>query len=94
VRSSHAPPATWGKALNTVRAAGSRTTEEIDIVSSHQRTATVVGEVKWTNSPMPKSVLVDLRTIKIPALEQARIDVGSAEIIPPGNARPNGHAGM
>jgi len=71
----------WGKALNAVRAAGSRTTEEIDIVGSRQRTATVVGEVKWTNSPMPKSVLMDLRTFKIPALEQAGIDVGSAEII-------------
>jgi len=71
----------WGKALNAVRAAGSRTTGEIVIVGSHQRTATVVGEVKWTNSPMPKSVLVDLRTFKIPALEQAGIDVGSAKII-------------
>jgi hypothetical protein len=30
---------------------------------------------------MPKSVLVDLRTFKIPALEQAGIDVGPAEII-------------
>jgi hypothetical protein len=71
----------WGKALNTARAAGSRTTEEIDVVGSHQRTATVVGEVKWTNSPIPKTVLVDLRTFKIPALEQAGVDVGFAEII-------------
>ena len=30
---------------------------------------------------MPKSVLADLRTFKIPALQQAGVDVGSAEII-------------
>ena len=71
----------WGKSLNALRAAGSRTTEEIDIVGSHHRTATVVGEVKWTNSPMPKSVLVDLRNFRIPALQQAGIDVESAEIV-------------
>jgi uncharacterized protein len=71
----------WGNALNKLRAAGIRTTEEIDIVGFHGATATVVGEVKWTNAPMSKSVLGDLRTYKIPALEQARVDVGSAEII-------------
>ena len=71
----------WGNALNKLRADGSRTSEEIDIVGSHLRTATVIGEVKWTNAPMPKSVLVDLRTFKIPALQQAKIDVAPAEII-------------
>jgi AAA+ ATPase superfamily predicted ATPase len=71
----------WGKALNTVRSTGARTTEEIDIVGSHQRKATVIGEVKWTNSAMPKSVLVELRTFKIPALQQAGIEVESADII-------------
>jgi AAA+ ATPase superfamily predicted ATPase len=71
----------WGNALNRFRAVGSRTSEEIDIVGSHLRTATVIGEVKWTNAPMPKSVLVDLRAFKIPALQQAKIDVTPAEII-------------
>jgi AAA+ ATPase superfamily predicted ATPase len=71
----------WGNALNRLRAAGNRTSEEIDLVGSHGRAATVIGEVKWTNVPMSKSVLLDLRTFKIPALQQAGIDVGSAEII-------------
>jgi hypothetical protein len=71
----------WGNAVNKLRVAGSRTTEEIDIVGSHRRTATVIGEVKWTSAPMPKSVLIDLRTFKIPALHQAGIDVAGAEIV-------------
>jgi hypothetical protein len=65
----------WGNALNRLRADGSRMSEEIDIVGSHLRTATVIGEAKWTNAPMPKSALTDLRTFKIPALQQAKIDV-------------------
>jgi uncharacterized protein len=71
----------WGNALNRFRADGSRMSEEIDIVGSHRRTATVIGEVKWTKAPMPKSVLVDLRTFKIPALQQTKIDVEPAEIV-------------
>lgn len=64
----------WGNALNRLRADGSRTSEEIDIVGSHQRTATLIGEVKWTNRPMPKSVLVDLTFLqhksRLPANER------------------------
>jgi hypothetical protein len=71
----------WGNALNRLRADGSRTGEAIDIVGAHLRTATVIGQAKWTNAPMPKSALVDLRMFKIPALQQAKIDVASAEII-------------
>lgn len=71
----------WGNALNEFRRDGRRTTEEIDIVGVHGRAATVLGEVKWTNARMPKSVLDDLRTFKIPALEQTQIDVSAAEIV-------------
>lgn len=71
----------WGNALNRLRATGSRTTEEIDVVGCHRRTATVIGEVKWTDAPMERSVLNDLRRFKIPALQQAGIDVGPAEIV-------------
>lgn len=71
----------WGNAMNKLRHAGTRTSEEIDIVGVHQRSATVIGEVKWTKSAMPKSVLDVLRTYKIPALQQARIDVSGAQLV-------------
>jgi len=71
----------WGNAVNKFRAEGRRTSEEIDIAGVHQRSATVLGEVKWTNAAMPKSILDDLRTYKIPALQQAKIDVAEAKII-------------
>ncbi|MGH7776884.1 MAG: ATP-binding protein [Candidatus Dormibacterales bacterium] len=71
----------WGNALNEYRRDGTRTSEEIDIVGAHQRKATVLGEVKWTSAMMPKAVLEDLRTYKIPALQQAKIDVTDAQII-------------
>jgi len=67
--------------LSAPRRDESRTSEEIDIVGVHGQAATVLGEVKWTNARMPKSVLDDLRTFKIPALEQAKIDVSTAEIV-------------
>jgi hypothetical protein len=71
----------WGSALNRLRTEGSRSSEEIDLVGCHHQSATVLGEVKWTNAAMPKSVLDDLRTFKIPALQQMKIDVTKAEII-------------
>lgn len=71
----------WGNALNEYRRDGTRTTEEIDIVGVHQRKATIIGEVKWTNAVMPKAVLDDLQTYKIPALRQAKVDVDDAQIV-------------
>jgi len=71
----------WGNALNKLRRAGTRSSEEIDIVGAHQRSATVIGEVKWRNSAMPKSVLDDLLIYKVPALQQAKIDVSGAQIV-------------
>ena len=70
----------WGNALNKFRQQGSRSSEEIDVVGMHGGAATVLGEAKWTRARMPKSVLDDLRTFKIPALEQSGIDVSSASI--------------
>lgn len=71
----------WGNAVNRFRLDGSRSSEEIDLVGVHKSSATIIGEVKWTNAAMPISVLDDLRRYKIPALEQAKVDVSKAEII-------------
>ena len=71
----------WGNALKTLRRQGSRSSEEIDVVGMHGGAATVVGEATWTRTRMPKSVLDDLRTFKIPALQQAGVDVSSASFV-------------
>ena len=72
----------WGNALSSFRRSGTRTTEEIDIVGVHRRTATVIGEVKWTRTPMTRAVLDDLRTYKIPALRQEEgVDVSQAQLV-------------
>jgi hypothetical protein len=71
----------WGNAANRFRAEGTRTSEEIDVVGIHKRSAAIVGEVKWTNAAMPKSVLDDLLNYKIPALQQANVDVSGAQVI-------------
>ncbi len=65
----------WGPALNAFRRSGERNTEEIDIVGLSRRRVTVVGEAKWTSKPVGLSVLTDLRTYKLPALEQAGLRV-------------------
>lgn len=60
----------WGRALDASRASGERTTEEIDIVGTARKRVTVVGECKWTASPMDAGVLRDLEEHKLPALIQ------------------------
>lgn len=45
------------------------------------RTATVVGECKWTARPMRRGVLDDLVERKLPALAQAGVDVGRAQVV-------------
>jgi AAA+ ATPase superfamily predicted ATPase len=62
----------WGPALNHLRKDGSRTSEEIDVVAANRRNLRIVGECKWTNSPMAKQVLTDLRDFKIPAIAQEK----------------------
>jgi hypothetical protein len=62
----------WGNALNAYRQAGTRTTEEIDVVGAYRKQLRIAGECKWTTQAMPLSVLEDLRTFKIPAIEQEK----------------------
>jgi len=60
----------WGRALDTHRAEGSRSSEEIDIVGIGRTRVTVVGEAKWQNKQMTADVLTDLDAYKLPALRQ------------------------
>ena len=48
-----------------------RSQEEVDIVGLKHKRLILVGECKWTQSPMPHTVLDDLRDYKIPALQRA-----------------------
>ncbi len=61
----------WGRALDRLRADGSRGSEEIDIVASARSRVTLVGECKWTTKKMAGNVLDDLERFKLPALRQA-----------------------
>lgn len=65
----------WGNALNAERRAKRRETEEIDIVGLAGKRVVVAGEVKWTGKQLPLSVLTDLRTYKLPAMQQAGFTV-------------------
>ncbi|MGH2914777.1 MAG: ATP-binding protein [Solirubrobacteraceae bacterium] len=60
----------WGLSLNKHRQSRERLTEEIDVVGAQRRSLKVAGECKWTSTPMPKAVLDDLRTHKLPAIQQ------------------------
>jgi hypothetical protein len=62
----------WGPALDKYRRTKERLTEEIDVVGVNGRNLRIVGEAKWTATPMPYSVLDDLRTYKIPAIAQSK----------------------
>jgi AAA+ ATPase superfamily predicted ATPase len=56
----------WGEA--DPRYKPERREEEIDIVGLKRKRAVIVGECKWTTGRMPRAVLDDLETYKIPAL--------------------------
>lgn len=60
----------WGPALNEHRRAKQRMSEEIDVAGAYRKQLRLVGECKWTDAPMAKSVLDDLRTFKLPAVAQ------------------------
>jgi AAA+ ATPase superfamily predicted ATPase len=60
----------WGRAIDSLRREGTRTSEEIDIVGTARSRVTVVGECKWTSGPMTSKVLDDLERYKLPALRQ------------------------
>lgn len=63
----------WGNALNEHRRAGTRQTEEIDLVGLRRSVVTIVGECKWTSDRVGPDVLTDLETYKVPALRQAKV---------------------
>jgi len=71
----------WGLSRHDLRRRGQRTSEEIDIVGGRDRLVTVIGEVKWTNRPMRKRTLDDLRELKVPALAQSGVEVSGAEVV-------------
>lgn len=60
----------WGPSLNKYRQDKTRTTEEIDVAAAHRSRLVLVGECKWTASPMSKRVLDDLHDYKLPAVKQ------------------------
>jgi uncharacterized protein len=68
----------WGRALDRLRAAGERGSEEIDVVGSARSRVTVVGECKWTAARMGAGVLDDLERFKVPALRQAGARLAAA----------------
>lgn len=65
----------WGNARNDLRRLGLRSTEEIDLVGMSRGRVSLIGEAKWTGSPIDVSVLRDLQEYKIPALKQAGFKV-------------------
>jgi uncharacterized protein len=65
----------WGNALNELRRAGQRQSEEIDVVGLRRGAVSVVGECKWTGRPMAAQVLHDLDAYKLPAMSQAKVKV-------------------
>ena len=71
----------WGPARHDLRRQGLATTEEIDVVAAAGREVTVIGECRWTVQPMRRSVLDDLLGRKVPALAQAGVDVGRAQVV-------------
>jgi hypothetical protein len=85
IRSRHAGATAvgpwWGPALNRLRAARERSTEEIDAVALRGQRVAAVAEAKWTNKPLAARVLSDLLDYKLPALAQAGFTVGAAEIV-------------
>jgi hypothetical protein len=58
--------------LNKHRRAKERFTEEIDVVAAQRRNLKILGECKWTAGKMPKSVLDDLRSYKVPAIAEEK----------------------
>lgn len=68
----------WGNAANVHRRAGSRSSEEIDIVGVHRSRVTLVGECKWTTRPLGPDIVQHLEDFKIPALRDAGCRVANS----------------
>jgi AAA+ ATPase superfamily predicted ATPase len=65
----------WGPARHDLRRARERQTDEIDVVGVSRNQVTLLGECKWTNTPLARSVLDDLDEFKQPALRQTNAKV-------------------
>jgi len=61
----------WGPALNRLRRAGERESEEIDIVGTRRGRVSLLGECKWTAKPLSVKILQELDDYKLPALRQS-----------------------
>lgn len=61
----------WGPALNRLRRAGERSSEEIDVVGIARGQVIIVGEARWRNKPMDAGYLDTIDTYKVPALRQS-----------------------
>jgi AAA+ ATPase superfamily predicted ATPase len=61
----------WGPSLNSLRAKGVRSSEEIDIVGVARNRITLIGEARWGNSAMSASYLDEIQSYKLPALKQS-----------------------
>jgi hypothetical protein len=60
-----------GNALNELRRRGQRTTEQVDIVAMSRNRVTLVGEVTWRTTKTDATLLTELDTYKVPAMQQA-----------------------
>jgi AAA+ ATPase superfamily predicted ATPase len=65
----------WGNARNDLRRAGTRTTEEIDIVGLANGRVTLIGECRWRNKAMDGNILKEIEDYKLPALRQAGYEI-------------------
>ena len=63
----------WGNSLNELRREGTRTSEQVDVVGVRRSAVSLIGECKWTRSPLGIDVLYDVETYKIPAMQQAKL---------------------
>lgn len=70
----------WGPAIHRLRRMRVRTSEEIDVVAIDRGRITLIGEARWRSERMNASILDDLLTYKLPALEQVR-DVRAAPTV-------------
>jgi hypothetical protein len=60
----------WGNAADEFRRTKERSSEEIDAVGTLRNRVVVVGEAKWTSTPVGVSVVDDIERFKIPALRK------------------------
>lgn len=65
----------WGNAANQYRRNNLRSSEEVDAVGVSRGRVTAVAECKWTNKVLDPSIIDEVMTYKIPALQDAGFKV-------------------